>query len=142
MNPSEKETMQEQAAAPETDAPRLSVVKLTKKKKNKKIKYSRGLKDLQQSGRSLTRISARVARASAKGMETYLKASDKSARKKRDGAMLDFGENVARGASKTIRLSSRVPIDIARALTPASTRKRMRRQLKASARVARAFRIR
>ena len=141
MNPSEKETMQEQAAAPETDAPRLSVVKLTKKK-NKKIKYSRGLKDLQQSGRSLTRISARVARASAKGMETYLKASDKSARKKRDGAMLDFGENVARGASKTIRLSSRVPIDIARALTPASTRKRMRRQLKASARVARAFRIR
>src|SRR6266567_4085268 len=96
--------------APRADAPPLVVVK--KKKKNKKIKYSRGLKDLQKSGRSLTKISARLARANARGMETYLKASDNSARKKRDGAMRDFGVNAAKGLGKSLRLSSRVPVDI------------------------------
>jgi hypothetical protein len=126
--------------APREDAMPLAVVK--NKKKNKKLKYSRGLKDLQKSSRSLTKISVRLARANARGMQTYLKASDKSARKKRDGAMRDFGVNVAKGLGKSLRLSSRVPVDMAKALTPRGARKRMRRQLKASARLARAFRIR
>jgi len=127
-------------SAPSADTPQFVVVK--KKKKNKKIKYSRGLKDLQKSGRRLTEISTRLARANVKGMEIYLKASDKSAHQKRDGAMRDFGVNAAKGLGKSLQLSSRVPVDLAKALSAGSARKRLRRQLKASARLARAFRIR
>lgn len=133
-----------QAQGPEgaahADAAPLAVEK--SKKKKKKMKYSRGLRDLQTVGRRLTKVSERLARANAAGIETYRKASDKSARKKRDGAMRDFGVNAAKGMSKSLRKSSRVPVDIARALSPRGTRKRTRRQLKVSARLARAMRIR
>ncbi len=135
------EPVQAQGAegAAHADAAPLAVVK---SKKKKKMKYSRGLRDLQTVGRRLTKVSERLARANAAGIETYRKASDKSARKKRDGAMRDFGVNAAKGMSKSLRKSSRVPVDIAKALSPRGTRKRTRRQLKVSARLARALRIR
>ncbi len=135
-------TQKPDADSQEGAAPPVEVKLKKTKKKNKKAKYSRGLKGLQKSSRSLTKISLRLARANAKGTAAYLKASDKSARKKRDGAISDFGVNAAKGLSKSLRLSSRVPVDVAKAVTPRGARKRMRRQLKASARLARALRIR
>jgi hypothetical protein len=113
-----------------------------KAKKKKKYKYSRGLKDLQQSGRKMSRVSSRLVRAMSKGMDTYRKASDKSARKKRDGAMRDFGLNVAKGMSKSLRESSRTPFDIALALNGRTSRKMIRRQVRATARLGRLFRVR
>src|SRR5258706_546208 len=79
---------------------------VVKTKKKKKYKYSRGLKDLQVSGRKVNKASSRLVKAVAKGMTEYRKASDKSARKKRDGAIRDFGLNVAKGMGKGLRPSS------------------------------------
>ena len=102
--------------------------------KKKKRKYSRGLRDLQVSGRRMTKISGTVTRAVSKGLRAYRKASDKSARKKRDGAIRDLGLNVAKGASKLLRSSSSVPYDLARAMNRRGLRRSVRRQVRAAAR--------
>jgi hypothetical protein len=113
-----------------------------KTKKKKKYKYSRGLRDLQKSGRSVSKVSSRLARSVSKGMDAYRKASDKSARKKRDGAIRDFGLNMAKGVSKTLRESSRTPYDLARAMSQRGSRRLIRRQVRAASRMARLFRLR
>ena len=113
-----------------------------KTKKKKKFKYSRGLKDLQKSSRSTAKISSRLARSVSKGMDEYRKASDKSARKKRDGAIRDFGVNMAKGFSKSLRESSRMPYDLARAMDQRGSRRIVRRQIRAASRMARLLRIR
>ena len=103
-------------------------------KGKKKRKYSRGLKELQQDGRSVAKVSDDLARSLAKGIKAYRKASDKSSRKKRDGAMRDFGLNVAKGLSKSLRASSSVPADLAQALTDrGSSRRRTKRQMRLAA---------
>lgn len=113
-----------------------------KKDKKKKRKYSKGLKDVQRSGRSMTKISSRLVRALAKGVDTFAKESDKSAGKKRDGAMRDLGLNMAKGFSKTLRKSSRAPLDLAKALDSGSLRRGRRRRIKVSSRMARVMRLR
>jgi hypothetical protein len=107
-----------------------------KSKGKKKRKYSRGLKELQQNGRSLAKVSDDLARSVSKGIQTYRKANDKSARKKRDGSVRDFGLNLARGLSKSLRASSSVPEDLARAMmVRGSSRRRMKRQMRIAARL-------
>ena len=107
-----------------------------KSKGKKKRKYSRGLKEFQQNGRSLAKVSDDLARSVSKGIQTYRKASDKSARKKRDGSMRDFGLNLAKGLSKSLRASSSVPEDLAQAMMGrGSSRRRMKRQMRVTARL-------
>ncbi len=113
-----------------------------KTKKKKKYKYSRGLKSFQLTGRRMTKVSSHVVRSVAKGMETFRKESAKSAAKKRDGAIRDFGLNTAKSMSKSLRYSSRIPLDLAKAFDRRSSRKRIRRQIKGAARMARLMRIR
>ena len=121
------------ASNPLLDATHPIVVKTKGKKKRK---YSRGLKELQQNSRSLAKVSDDLARSVSKGIRTYRKASDKSADKKRDGAMLDFGLNLAKGLSKSLRTSSSVPEDLAQAmLGQGGTRRRLRRQMRLAARI-------
>lgn len=108
--------------------------------KRKKRRYSKGLKEIQQFERSLSKASTRVARAVAKGMETYRKRSATSALKKRDGALRDFSVNFADGLGKTMRVLSGVPSDLAKAVNTPRARKRMRRQLRAASRVLRPLR--
>jgi len=91
----ENEHHQEEiSVAPQSPGTLKPVVFKTKKKK--KYKYSRGLKDLQRSSRGVAKVSSRLARSVVKGMDAYRKASDKSARKKRDGAIRDFPLNIAK----------------------------------------------
>jgi hypothetical protein len=104
---------------------------ILKTKKKKKRKYSKGLRDIQTSGRRLTKISDDLSRSVSKGIRAYRKASDKSSRKKRDGAVRDFGLNAAKGIGKSMRSSSSVPYKIARALNTRGTRRGMRRQARA-----------
>jgi hypothetical protein len=105
-------------------------------KGKKKRKYSRGLKELQQDGRSLAKVSDDLARAMSKGIRTYRKASDKSAENKRDGAMRDFGLNLAKGLSKSLRASSSVPEDLAQAMMGrGGTRRRIKKQMRLAARL-------
>lgn len=106
-------------------------------KKKKKRKYSRGFRDLQTVGRRMTKVSSRMARAVSKGVSSYRKASDKSSRKKRDGALRDFNVNVAKSFSRSLRESSRIPADIAKGLSTRGTRKAMRRQIRGAARLIR-----
>jgi hypothetical protein len=117
------------------------VINIKKKKKNKK-RYSRGLKDLQQTGRGFTKISSRIARSVYKGMQQFRKASDKSASKKRDGALRDLMLNMGKASSKSLRISSRVPLDIAKTLNQRSGRRIFRRQLSLMSRMNRRFRMR
>jgi hypothetical protein len=113
-----------------------------KTKKKKKYRYSRGLKDIQITGRRMSKSSSRVARAMLKGMSSYRKASKKSARKKRDGAIRDFPLNAAKGFSKTLRSSSRFPFDMARAMNTQGSRRLMRIQIRSVSRMARLLRFR
>jgi hypothetical protein len=82
----------------------------------------------------MTKASRRLVRAVARGMATYLKESDKSARKKRDGAIRDFGLNVADALGTGVRASSGIPADLARTFNTRDWRRSVRRSLAATAR--------
>ena len=124
------------------------VVDLTKplvidvKKSKKKRKYSRGLKEVQVAGRRMTRTSSRMISAVAKGMDAFRKASDKSARHKRNGVIKDFGVNSAKGLGRSLRASSRVPLELAKAMDNRVSRRFVRLQLRAASRFSRVLRLR
>jgi len=126
-----------QAVPDAQTAPASALAALQVVKRKKKRKYSRGLRDAQELGRTVSKASTRVARAVAKGMAEYRKLSEKSARKKRDGAIRDFAVNLADGLGKTIRGLSMVPSDLARGLNTKRARRRARRQLRFTSRVLR-----
>jgi hypothetical protein len=111
-------------------------------KKKKKRKYSPGLKELQISERRTAATSSRMMRSITKGFDAYRKASDKSARKKRDGALLDMNRNLAKGLSRSLRETSRIPIDLAKAVDTRGSRRSARRQVRSLSRLNRLLRIR
>jgi hypothetical protein len=108
-------------------------------RKRRKKRYSRGLRDIQTTNRGLTRAGRRLVRAVDDGMTRYLKESNKSARKRRDGAWRDFGLNVADAIGAGLREASGIPPDLARTFNTRGWRKSMRRSLKATARFNRRF---
>lgn len=132
----ETEAGQPASDAQATPASSLATLQGVRRKKRKR-KYSRGLRDVQELGRTVSKASTRVARAVAKGMAQYRKRSEKSARKKRDGAILDFAVNMADGLGKTIRGLSVLPADLAKGLTTKRGKRRARRQLRFTSRVLR-----
>jgi len=111
-------------------------------KKKKKRKYSRGLKDFQVAGRRSSKISARVMHSVSKGFDEFRKASDKSSRKRRDGALLDMNRNVAKGLSRSLKSANRIPLDLVAIWDTKRSRRNARRQTRAAARIVRVFRWR
>lgn len=101
-----------------------------KKDKKKKKKYSKRLKNVQKSSEKISKASSRMANAVADGIDQYRNKRDKSARKKRDGAIKDFLPNFASGISKTLRKSSLVPVDLAKAVNTKRARKRVKRTIR------------
>ena len=124
----------EQTNQPETGAP--LVLERRKKKKKKKRKYSKGLKEMQRMERRTGDASYRLARAVADGLDRYRKKRNKSARKRRDGAVIDFIPNVAAGLSTSMRKASKAPTEMAKAVNT----KRVRRQMRAVVRMMQPFR--
>jgi hypothetical protein len=110
-------------------------------KGGKKRRYSKGLKGLQQTGRHLAKASTRMARATAGGMATFEKAADKSAFKRKDGALRDFSVNVGKALRTSLRKSSRIPLDVARAFDSPQTRRATRRQIRFASGLGRLFRV-
>jgi hypothetical protein len=110
--------------------------------KKKKRKYSRGLRGLQVNGRRMSKVTSRIMRSTARGFDTFRKASDKSAQKKRDGALLDLNRNIAKGISRSLRESSRIPRDLAHAVDTRWLRRSRRRQLRVLSRFNRTLGIR
>jgi len=92
----------------------------------KKRKYSRGWKDPQILERDVSKSANRLARAAADGLGRYRRERDRSARRKKNGAIKDFVRNVGRGTERALRRGSKVPSD----LTRRATSKRLRRTLR------------
>ena len=82
------------------------------KRKKKKRRYSKGLKDIQRLERGASRAGVRLGDAAAAGFSTYRKRSNKSARRKRDGAVRDAVRNWTRALDKTLSKSSKAPYDV------------------------------
>lgn len=84
--------------------------------RKKKRKVSRELEDLQRWERRASKAAHRLARAVERGMATYRRRRDRSASRKRDGALRDLPVNVAEGMAASLREASRLPVDLARGL--------------------------
>lgn len=112
------------------DVPVIYVMDYKKGKRKKKIKYSSGLKDVQRFERGLSKASHRLSRSLDRGFSIYRKRRDKSARKKKDGAIRDALENLSKGLGKTVRVSSNAPYDVARQVNTKSFSRQLRNTLR------------
>jgi hypothetical protein len=100
-------------------------------KKRKKKKYSRGLKDAQRLEDGLSQASQRLGRSVERGLRTYRKRRNKSARRRKDGAIRDGLENVSIGFGRTLRVASDAPYDVARKINSKSFSRRLRNTIRA-----------
>jgi hypothetical protein len=116
-----------------------------KSKKNesgeKKVKYSRGLKDIQKFEGNMVGIARKATSALSKGVEVYDVEREKSSREKTDGAIEDFIHNTAKASSASLKEAADIPVDIAEAISPISYRKRLRRNLRRATKTIRLWRI-
>jgi hypothetical protein len=85
-----------------------------KKGKRKKRRYSSGLKEVQKAELGFVKAAQRLSRAGERGLRTYRKRRDKSARKRKDGAIRDALENWSSGLGRALRVGSDAPSDFAR----------------------------
>ena len=124
------------------DAGKPIVLKLKKRKKKKKKRYSsRTLGDIQRTEERLSRISDRMAKSVSEGTKEYRRARRRSSKKRKDGAIIDFVPNMGEALSASLSEASELPIDLAEAVNTRTTRRQLRRQLRASSNVLRAFRL-
>jgi hypothetical protein len=98
--------------------------------KKSKVKYSKGLEDIQTLESDVLRVSQKAAKAFSKGIDTYQAEREKSAEEKTDGAIEDFVHNSAKAMSASLKEASDIPVDIAESLDKGSYRKQLRRVLK------------
>ncbi|HET9767589.1 MAG TPA: hypothetical protein VFS60_12120 [Thermoanaerobaculia bacterium] len=87
------------------------------RKRRGKKRYSKGTKDIQVCERGFSRSLERVADAVADGFGRYRRRRNRSANRKKDGAIKDFVRNVGRGAEKALRTGSKAPTDLTRRVT-------------------------
>jgi len=109
------------------------VIKVRHRNRSRR-RHSRGLSGIQTMSRGMARASYRLTNAVAEGMRTYLRESDRSARRKRDGMARDFGLNVADALGTTLSESRDIPRELARSMYTRDTRRMMRRSLNMAAR--------
>jgi len=122
-------------AAPEATSLDSGPIFVRVDRKRRKKRFTRGLRDVQTTTRGVARVSRRLVRAVARGMDTYLKESNRSARKKRDGAWRDFGFNVSDAIGTSLREASGIPRDLVRTLSTRRQGRLMRRSIRAAARL-------
>lgn len=99
-------------------------------KKGKRKRRSRGLRNLDTTLNRLTRSGKKLATAVDDGFKTYRDERKKSARKKKDGALLDLVNNVAEGVSKAQKKSGGATRDLLTMFSTKRTKKRVRRAAK------------
>ncbi|MEM7482785.1 MAG: hypothetical protein AAF481_16545 [Acidobacteriota bacterium] len=104
---------------------------VTSKGKKKKKKYSRGFKELQVWDRNFAKSVQKLARAVDRGLARYNRLQEKSARKRRDGALKTYSKDATRGLQKMIQESAKsLP-----AIRDAAIPKRVERQIRKTAKV-------
>jgi hypothetical protein len=84
-------------------------IKVTEVPSKKKRRYSRGLGTLQHLVRGAARSAETVTAGVARVFSTYNERSDKSARRKRDGALRDGIENWTKAFSKGLQVAGDAP---------------------------------
>jgi len=132
----------EQVPSLRFDAGKPIVLKLKKRKsRNKKYRYSKGMRDVQKAEGRLARVTKKAARSAYKGASEYDKQRRKSASKKRDGAVRDFLPNVGLAMSEAIGEASDIPTDVARMLNTKTSRRMLRNQLRIVSSPVRLFRL-
>jgi len=98
-----------------------------RKAKRGSSRTSRRLEDIE---RRVSKAVRRVTKAVNRGMSEYLDQRDKSASKRRDGALVDFYENVSKGLSRSISEASPSIVDVSKAFNTNRNRRRIRRALR------------
>ena len=84
------------------------------KRRRKRKKYSRGLQTVQRTEDGFTLAGRRFGDAVEEGFRSYRKGRNRSARKRRDGALRDIFTNTSRGVSRFFEVGSNVPYDFTR----------------------------
>jgi len=82
------------------------------RKKKKRGRKSSSLRDVHRMERHLSKAMHRSSIAVEEGMATYRKASKKSARKSKDGAIVYLLPNMAKGGTAVLQQSVRIPLDL------------------------------
>lgn len=90
------------------------ILTLGKGGKKKRKRYSRGTKSSQRFLYGLSKAGYRVSDSFTSGLNLFVKRSNRSAKKKRDGLTRDSIRNASRGLGRGIRTLSRVPDDLTR----------------------------
>jgi vacuolar-type H+-ATPase subunit H len=99
-------------------------------KKRKKRGSSRASRRIEDVENRATKALHRVTKAVNKGVDNYIDKRDKSARKRRDGALVDFYENASVGISRAMAESSPVLTDMSKAINTRRLRKSIRRAVR------------
>lgn len=101
---------------------------------SKKRKKNR-LQGLNRMEREIYRASDRTAKAATRGVQRYEKGRKKSAKRERDGAIIDLMPNLARGGAVSAARMAPVPFDMVRAGFSPTVRRATRRSVRATARM-------
>jgi len=101
-------------------------VKTVKTGKKKKSRYSFGLGTIQHLERGVTRSLETATKGVARTFSEYSDRSNKSARKKRDGALRDGIENWTKALSKGMRIAGEAPFDFVKNLSSGPGSKQVR----------------
>jgi hypothetical protein len=106
------------------------VVVAEPKKKKKKRRFSQGLRTLQDVERGVTVSMRTVSAGVARVLSEYTERSEKSSRKKRDGALRDAIENWTKAMSKGMRVGGKAPYDFVKAVNSEGGSKPLRDTIK------------
>lgn len=98
--------------------------------KRRKKHSSRTTRRLSEIERQFSKAARRISKGCKNGWDEYLDQRDRSECRRRDGALVDYYENMAKGASRAISEASPALTDIARAFNSKRMRKQIRRALR------------
>ncbi|MBV8859362.1 MAG: hypothetical protein JOZ02_20690 [Acidobacteria bacterium] len=107
------------------------VIRVKKDGKRKKMKgSSRTSRRLANFELQFSKAARRISKGCENGWDEYLNQRRKSQRNRRDGALVDYYVNMAKGASRAISEGSPALTDIAKAFNSKRLRKQIRKALR------------
>jgi hypothetical protein len=100
------------------------------KKGKKKRGSSRTTRRLADIERQFSKAARRISKGCKNGWDEYLDNRDRSQRRRRDGAIVDYYENMSKGIARAISEGSPALTDIAKAFNSKRMRKQIRKALR------------
>lgn len=97
-----------------------------KKRGRRKKKYTRGTKAPQRFLFGTSRAAYRVANSFSRGLSTFVKRSNRSGKKRRDGMLRDSLRNASRAFGRTASQFGRAPYEIAKRIGTGRVRRTFR----------------